>query len=343
MRRAHDVLIPVLALATGLRLSAQTAASIPADAHLFLERAYFAPGNPVGKHASTLLFEGDAAAHYFLFNTMDWDWTHTGGWRFAMPVSFMPIVRMSTTISSPVLTPSYRVRPLWFQAIHLTPETKDTKAFSMWALALGVMHYSNGQDGCTYEGFVRDTTKKEQPCVVQNSAIAAQRTPNTRDGDFSTTFIPVGWNWRRGRLLDTSLQVGHQHTIGVEVQINPLGMRPGGIDRDLALQYGRHQINGSYEYEWRVLSRAAGMRRLAFKATFRTPQDTGKVGSTSSAEFSRVYDRRQGFGWFVRTTFGGDYYNIHFKEQSNPLVTFGAMWDQNRIDYYNHIGRPARP
>jgi len=342
MRRALALLSAVVFVCLASSAAAQTAASLPSEPHLFLERAYFAPGNPWGRGVPTLTFEGDAATHFFIFNTMDWEWTHSGGWRFAMPISFIPVVRMSTTVSNPVLTPSYQVRPIWFQAIHLAPESRDTKAFALWAISAGAMHYSNGQDGCTYQGYVRDTTLEGSPCIVRNAPLAAQRRPNLRDGDFSTTFFPIAWNRRWGRMLDTSLQVRYQHTVGVEIQINPLGMNPGGLSRDLALEYGRHRINASYEFEWRAQKWGAGMHRVAVRAGLRTPQDSGSTWTTSALEYSRIYDRRLGFGWFVRGTFGGDYYNIHFKEKSNPLVTLGAMWDIARIDYYNHFGRPCR-
>jgi hypothetical protein len=327
-------------MSIGGAASAQTAASIPAAPHVFLERAYFAPLNPVGRDVSTLLFEGEAAAHYFIFNTMDWDWTHTGGWRYAWPVSFIPTVRMSTSKSSPVLTPSYRIRPFWFQAVYLSPESDSVGPFTMYGVSAGAMHYSNGQDGCTYLGFARATTTADSACVVTDAELAARRIPNTRDGDFSTTFFPIAFNWRRGRISESTLHIAHQQTVGLEFQIHPLGMQPGGIDRALAMEYGRHQINASYEYEW-LAGGSPGMRRVAVKGVVRTPQNAGRTWTMGAVEFSRTYDKRQGLGWFLRATFGGDYYNIHFKERSNPLVTVGAIWDPGTISYLNHIGRPG--
>ena len=340
MRRAHEVLTAGLALAlSAAPVAAQTAADIPTRPHMFLERTYFAPFSPLGKG---LLFEGEAAAHYFLFNRMDWEWLREGGTKWVWPISFMPVVRMSTSASNPVLTPSYRIRPFWLQLINARAETADEKSFRFKGLGVGAMHYSNGQDRCTYQGFVRDSTLANRPCVITDSVLARRRLPNLRDGDFSTTFFPIAGYLRWGRMFDTSYQVSTQHTVVVELQVYPLGMKPGGIDRALALEYGRHQLNGAYEFETRGRClKWFAMRRVAVKGIVRTPQDSGKVWTSSSAEWSCSYDR-DGFGWFVRATLGGDYYNIHFREQANPLVTLGFIWDQGRIDYHNRAGRPAR-
>ncbi len=340
MRRISLVMMAAVTLAAAAR-----AQDTPTDARLFLERSYFAPFNPLGKK---LVFEGDAAGHYFLFNQFDWAWTRNGGWAFAMPITMVFTVRMTDTVSQPVRTPSYRIRPIWLQAIHLTPETRDTKAFAMWGFGAGAMHYSNGQAGCTYQGFARDTTLQHN-CIVTDAALAARRRPNLIDGDFSTTFFPVALYWRWGRMTDTSYHVQHQHTIMLEGQINPLGMAPGGLERELAMEYGRHQLNATYEYEhiagcaafWPRLLCAPGMRRLSLEGVYRTAQDSGRTWRTFQAEYARIYEGARGFGWFVRAHFGGDYYNIQFKENGNPLFTFGFVWDPGRIDMYNRAGRPV--
>ena len=156
MRRALGLL--TLSSLVVTRGGAQS--KIPDDPHLFLERSYFAPGNPLGKD---LLFEGEAATHLFLFNRMNWKWSHEGGWAYAMPVSMIFTARMSTSRSSPVRTPSYRIRPVWLQAIHLRPYDPAIPGFAMWGFGAGAMHYSNGQEGCTYRGFARDTTLAGRP------------------------------------------------------------------------------------------------------------------------------------------------------------------------------------
>lgn len=330
MRYALAIL--TLVLTTGSHAAAQS--KLPTDPHLFLERSYIAPGNPLGK---SLVFEGDAATHLFLFNRMTWNWSHEGGWAFAMPVSTIITARMSTSSSSPVRTPSYRIRPIWLQAFKLTPYDPKRPGFRLVGFGVGAMHYSNGQEGCTYRGYVRDTTMAGRPCVITNAPLAARFEGNPVNGDFSTTFFPIAGYWRAGKLRG-NLQVASQHSASLELQIHPLAMKPGGLDRELAMQYGRHQLNGTYEYEWHTSTRGEGMRRLSTRGVLRTPQDSGAWWGFGSLEYSRVWDSRQGFGYFARATFGGDYYNIHFNEKHYPLFTFGVIWDQSRIDYYNHLG-----
>ena len=48
----------------------------PRSPTLFLEKSYFFPAAPYGR---SLVFEGEAAGHYFIMNRLDWTWTQTGG------------------------------------------------------------------------------------------------------------------------------------------------------------------------------------------------------------------------------------------------------------------------
>ena len=317
-------------------LHAQDAARHPTNPHVFLERSYFAPASPLGKG---LLFEGEAAGHYFFYNGFNWDWTRSGGLRIAVPVSMIFTVRMSDDFSSPVRTPSYKIRPIWVQALYLRPEGTDPLAFDIKGVSAGITHYSNGQSGCTFRGFVPDTEGAD--CVVADDDLARQRIANVRDGSFSTTYLAVRGDWRWGRQRQAAGPMAHQHTVEAEFQVHPVGFRPGGIDTLQAREYGLHQVNLGYEYEQRTDRLRGGVWRLALRGTYRTPFRGGEAWKSGDLEASFVSDPLRHVGLFVRLHAGGDYYNIRFQEDQ-PFVALGVMWDPNRIDYHNRAGRPVR-
>jgi hypothetical protein len=321
----------LLAAATASLLGAQDpAAAKLSSPMLFLEKAYFSPFSPTGKR---LMFEGRPTVHYFIYNGLnDGVWQQLGGWRFAVPVSGLFIVRMVDSTSQPVLTPSYRIRPFYLQAIHLRRKDPARKKFQMIGLALGATHYSNGQQGCTYRGFTRASPTSD--CVVSNAAIAAQRTPNTLDGDFSTTYFSLTGHLRNGLLKSPFAPLASQWTVGGELQIHPLEVPPGGMNGEQARQYGQHQWSMDADWERRrFATRFPGVFRVAGEYEERFGGGVAKRLRRGSLEVSYVLDRVEHMGVFARQHLGYDYYNINYKH-TKPFFTFGLMWDMGRLDLF---------
>jgi hypothetical protein len=323
------LLLPLLVPA--LRAQDPAAARVVAPA-LFLERAYFSPLTPSGKD---LLFEGRPAVHYFFYNALnDGAWqkgadTERKRWRFAAPASALFIVRMTDTTSQPVLTPSYRIRPIYLQAIRLTRDT-SRKYFRMLGLATGAAHYSNGQKGCTYLGFTRLTPASQ--CAVSDPALANQRIANTLDGDFSTTYFSWRANWRRGELKGPFAPLLQQFTVGGEFQAHPFNLQPGGINEAQARQWGQHQWSVDAEWERRRFGkRLPGVFRVAGDFMQRFGGQVAKPLTATWIEVSYVLDRVEHVGLFARQHWGFDYYNINFQNR-RPFFTFGFMWDLGRLD-----------
>ncbi|MHB0964027.1 MAG: hypothetical protein ACYC5V_12545 [Gemmatimonadaceae bacterium] len=302
----------------------------PRQPQLFLERSYFAPFSPLGEG---YVFEGEASIHLFFHNRVDKLWTAEGGRKRVVSLSFLPVVRMVDAASSPVRTPSYRIRPIYLQLLHAPRQDTARGSFRMRALAIGYTHYSNGQDGCTYEGYVLNTAADD--CDVDDAALASQQRVNTRDGSFSTSYIPVRVDFRRGTLDRATFRVRTQHSIGVELQIHPIGMPIGGISRELATAYGQHQVNGWYEYEFASHLKAAGFTRLSMMGKFRVPAAEGRSWWTATAEVANTWETLEGFGVFGRVRVGHDDYNIRFRERSGASVTVGFAWDARTIRYFN--------
>jgi hypothetical protein len=316
--------------------------NLPAAPVVFLEKANFSIASPTGKN---LYFEGLPAVHYFLHNGLgDPVWQKNGGWTWAMPVSGLFMVRMTATTSEPVRTPSYRIRPLAVQMVHLTRPANDKLAFGLFGGMLAAAHYSNGQAGCTYQGFLRDSVSGQ--CKVTNFTLASERVANTIDGDFSTSYFSAGVNYRRGRLVASDDPVKWQWTVGGELQIHPYDMQPGGINRSLARTFGHHEWTVNAEVERRpdfdklpgifrpLLLFQPGSLRLAGSFTQRFGGGVDSPLNAGQLELSYVIDSASHVGWFVRRHQGFDYYNIRFQD-ARGFWAFGLIWDVARMDKLN--------
>jgi hypothetical protein len=343
MRRMIRVLalgLAVIVIIPRAQLGAQQSNDYepPASPIVFLDKSYFVPAGPIGRG---YVFSAEASAHLFFFNHLgDPRWGHEGGWRLAMPVSMQFVVRMDTSFSAPVRTPSYHIRPLYLQAFYTPPEKSEhPEAFSLLAIAGGLTHYSNGQSGCTYQGFVADST--HETCVPADTGLARRRIANIRDGSFSTTYFSIDVHYRSGRMRKLVGPVEWQQTLGFEFQLHPLGFVPGGSDGDQAREYGLHQATLSYEVERRLFSRRlGGVLRVSTKATQRFAFAGGKAPSLGDVEASYVVDAWQDVGPFIRLHWGADDYNIHFQD-TRPFLMFGVMWDQGRLDVIKRKGSAA--
>ena len=318
-------------------LAAQDVDSYPQSPTLFLEKSYLFPASPLHR---SLLFEGEAAGHFFIWNNLDWAWARDGGWKVTVPVSMVFSVRMSDTTSEPVRTPSYKigVKP---QFIYGWPEGKDPSRFAVMAWSGGFTHYSNGQQGCMYLGFRR--ASPNAACVVFNPALAVERRANTIDGDFSTSFLSAAFHFTWGRHNGIRGPIRYQHITGIEFQAHPLGLKPGGTNAEQAIEYGQHVLNGTYEFErrFRLLKKTQGLFRVGARGGHRFAYKDGEDWSYVTIESSYAFDRLRKFGVVGRWHLGSDYYNINFQD-TRPLFAIGVMWDPNRIDAFNRIGRPVR-
>ncbi|HEX2778102.1 MAG TPA: hypothetical protein VHM30_01310 [Gemmatimonadaceae bacterium] len=298
----------------------------------FLERSYFAPGTPSGKK---LAFEGTAVGHYFFYNTLDdLVWQKQGGTKLVWPVTMMFVVRMSTDFSSPVRTPSYQIRPLYAQVLHLWRPSGDKHRYHILEGAVGLTHYSNGQSGCTYLGEGVNTAG--DGCEVKDATLYAKRFTNVENGNFSTDFIPIVLHYRRGHLLKPLAMMDHQQTVGVELQLHPIGhWMPGALDLQQANQYGMHQYSVTAELERRRARippiRFEGVFRVAAKYTERFGGGAPAHLRNGFGEVSYVFDRVEHWGVFARYHAGFDYYNIQWQD-THSFLSLGFVWDRGRMD-----------
>lgn len=331
-------LLATATIALASPLAAQDAAGHPRNPVLFLEKSYFFPLAPYGRN---LLFEGEAAGHYFMWNGVSWTLTREGGWAITVPATMIFSVRMLRTKSEPVRTPSYRIG-LKPQLLYVWPEGDDPSWFRVAGFSGGFTHYSNGQAGCTYQGFTRPAPDAD--CVVSDLSLAADRQPNVIDGDFSTSYLSLAVHGMIGRHFGNTGPISYQHSGSLEFQLHPLGLRPGGMNREQALEYGQHTIVATYEGEKRLLpqNKFRGLARFAAKGGYRMPFEDGRSGNYLTLETSYVFDCLDKWGAVIRANVGSDYYNINFRDR-RPLFAIGMMWDPGRVDAFNRAARDASP
>ncbi len=293
------------------------------NAVVFLEKSYASPFAPYGKN---LILDAQAAGHYFFYNGLtDKVWLRKGGWKLAVPISMIFVVRIFDIPSAPVRTPSFILRPTYVQAFHLR---RKPGTFQLWGFGLGITHHSNGQSGCTFLGHTHDPAIDD--CVVKDPGLAALFKTNTRDGSFSTNFIPIDVGFRWGRLNKHAL-VDHQVSLQAKAEIHPLHFIKGGMKRDLASQYGQHMLGLGVEGEKRWQS--VGTARVALWQQVRFGKDKADEDWSGQLEASFVFYGAENMGFFGRVHWGNDYYNIRFQDQ-DVFFQLGFMWDPRRLDQF---------
>jgi hypothetical protein len=296
--------------------------------HVFLERTYFAPGAPMGKG---YLFDGEAALHLYYWNGLDQGWLGSGeGFRSRWSISFMPVARMKDGASEPVRTPSFKIRPLLLQVVNLTPTTRDRRWFWLHAGSVGVTHYSNGQEGCFFRGYARDDASGA--CVVDDAPLAAQELTNERTGDFSSTYFPLRYDVRFGRIDAATEAIVESYTVGGEFQLDMWDDFTGGMDRTLAREYGRHQMSLWVEGEWAMSALGEGYGRVTADVAHRFPWRGGADLTTGSVEVAYIWKRFNHAGIFGRVRWGADDYNIRFRRQG-PFLHAGFVFDPDAIRF----------
>ena len=247
--------------------------------------------------------------------------------------SFLPEIRMNADRSNPVRTPSYRIRAK-HQVLWMRRNKSDNLKYTVQGFKLTAFgHYSNGQSGCRFRGFAYDADANgDSVCVVANASIAARREVNIDNGDFSTSYFALAFDRRTGRIIDVTGPMRSSREWGAEYQVHPLGLKPGGTDRDQASAYGTHEVVGRYAQECRraVDHRLAGVLRGSVLGVVRFGPETTPLLRVET-EVSYIFDHLATFGFFVRHHAGFDYYNIRYFDK-RPFFSVGFKFDPGRLN-----------
>ena len=319
------LLVPTVGVS---EIAAQDEAGLqaPENANVFLEKTYLSPFTPTGK---SLILEGHAAMHYWIRNSLtDTEWRRVGGWkRFNWPFSAIIVPRISNDFSNPVRTPSFILRPLYFQAFRLwrSRTRPGGERFRLFGVGVGGAHYSNGQSGCTFEGETYD--RERDDCLITYSTVYAEKRPNLVDGSFSTNFFQLDASFRWGQ-LDGAAVLRRQFTVRLKGEYHPLEFLKGGLAQSLAEEWGQKLTGAGISFEKRcdsgtLLVDLWGQRRFGGV----------KSGYAAQLEVAWLLHRAENFGFFGRVHWGSDYYNIHYGN-TDTFFQLGLMWDPGRLDRF---------
>lgn len=323
--RCVAVVLAATATLGGMRPVASQQFQKPVDP-FFLERSMIFNRAP----RDDLAFEAQIAPHLFVKRPDYWG----DGDVFTRPVtswavSLTPLVRlrMFSTHSFPVRTPSFMPRPLGDWQVFRTSAT-DTAASArefwetplrMWGVTFTPWaHHSNGQEGClyTYQGDAPD-------CDDPRLSGAALET-NKVDGSFSTNFLRlgVGYTWfAPPHLTDDYAFVGSRCSYQLDVEWHPMGYLLGGIEAEQAAYYPRVQATASFE--WGGLD---GRLLMGGSARWLDHPAPGVSDMAYTVEATLLPRRFSGWGFFTRFYSGMDYYNLGFLEDISYLEV-GLAWD----------------
>jgi hypothetical protein len=327
-----------LALTSAARVEAQDTDN--RSSPIFLTRQYVFARLP----ANDLLFEALLAPHLFIHEGRYQD----GGrvflgpvWAWKYGITPMVSLRMLSTTSLPVRTPSYMPRPFTFQFLRaslIAPDDQLASPIRVWGLTLlPWAHHSNGQDGCLYQ----DQVRVGEECRDGPQLPGTRRVTNKTDGSFSTNFVQATLGYRK-LVLETDdasglLESTRTCELTLRAEYHPRGYGPGGLSDEQGELYptfrlqtgmtvgfsndhsflrGRSGLGGSVEW----LNRPAyDLSHWAF-----------------SLEATHVF-ARTGWGLFARYYRGMDYYNLGFLNTLSTL-NFGVVIDAWRPEQF---GLPA--
>jgi hypothetical protein len=289
---------------------------------------------------SDIIFEGQIAPRIIIVDSIGratrnvLNAAKSPSWGYQVSTSPMVRLRMFDQTSAPVRTPSYMPKGT-FQLARFKNRSAatdvDSEEFNRGPVELWLLdtipfgHHSNGQDGCLFESEVRDATGE---CV--ELVPTSEKTPNKKDGSFSTNYIEATMSYGRMHLdsiESTDAAAGDFVTrwewrVGVGMQFNPEGFVGGAIDPELSDRYGPTRVllsamTARRDAGW--CGRAAAEGRLQYITT-PPPDVPDLITQIEGSCFPRPWG---GTGFFLRFYHGQDYYNLGFAESITRLM-FGV-------------------
>lgn len=284
-----------------------------------------------------LVFEAQIAPHIFLFQNLN-ERSTADGFAFSFSVTPMVRLRMLSTASNPVKTPSYMPKGN-LQAFYLKRLTRGASEIEkvqsprlLLSLQTILGHHSNGQQGCLFANHERIDGK----CVALDPS--AELTINRETGSFSTNYVRPEF-FVKYITLNRNLVAKSSFAAGIGFEFHPRDFGPGGISRKLQDRYGPYRLQLTLEYE-KLNETFFGKKfpsRFESKAFVMRINQTPKGVSNYvfQSEVSVIFEKIYGYGIFVRYYYGQDYYNLSFEDNRN-MVQVGLVFDAGsfvQLDY----------
>ncbi len=309
-----------------------------------------------------MLFEAQMAPHIFFWNDIG-DRLRSGESGPVFTFSFSPMVRlrMLTTDSNPVRTPSYMpkvdfqffwVKMAYREAISSGGNViENLDGAHIVGTTVTAGHHSNGQDGCLFGS--SELIDGDSDCLTDDIDLADPdwKSLNKKNGSFSTDYLAVAAHYRYDSLVDVKddfRQVKQSFGATLRYEYHPPWFPSwlGAIEEPLQTLYGMHKLGVHGEYSRHVtfsadsdcaFLRAGGLLKAVVAADFSLDSGKGVPWHRVHVEGSLSTDYLGGWGLFVRYVNGQDHYNLSFHESLSHLYLgfifhFGAP---EKYDYSN--------
>ena len=331
----------------------------PVEPRWFLEPSYVGlvkadsrPASAIGTEAQRQghWIEIQSNNHFSLFPRqnsnyyMDWIQAEAGGKtrvRHTLGLGLSTTIRGHSGSSVPIQTPSIGFSGRYQRLMHArtTPNPNAIAKYGVSSIrmfGLGLVHHSNGQDGCTFVAQSRDSTGA---CRPEDTDVATTSAINTIDGSFGTNYWAISTGWSRRRFLQDGRNFGFGHSYTLEGRFHQ-DFPGGGLKAGLAEVYGRYEVAGSAQVELphrRLPFKSWGLRQLRrFDRVQLTTRGWIRAGGTRVYSGGSIDAAWLGFaggvaGPFTRWYVGDDYYNIRFAERRTFKMYFGLMFDLGRL------------
>lgn len=226
----------------------------------------------------------------------------------------------SSAVSPPSFNPYYEFAITQASLSGKAEDPITSRKGGFAQLRLRLAHYSNGQAGCTYEG--EERVDKDEPCIPIGAPNPVRL--NTTNGDFSTTYLEVGYGFGGfGLHRDGSVRSMWQVDLSMTqhaTQHNALQFLWGAMTESQRRTYGVNELGLQLRKRWLVFRPlcSSGSR---FRGVSVDLEANGAVATKRADGFERErwdvvagvsFARLQGLGLGYRLSGGFDPYNLAY-------------------------------
>ncbi len=245
------------------------------------------------------------------------------------------VIRGHSDASVPIQTPSIGFAGRYHHLVHSRSASSDSKGrplpdestIKMWMV--GLVHHSNGQEGCPFQGQTRNSNGD---CLPEDKEVYKDPL-NTIDGSFGTNYWVVGWGRSKKRVGEGTV-FGRGWTISLEGRYHQ-NFPGGGLKAGMRERYGAIEAAGMFQREWHH-RRLGILKWWPYGAErFRHPQLTVR-GAVRRAKRETYWSSSAQLAWLgfgggtigpmLMGFVGDDYYNIRFDERRR-FIMVGLLWD----------------
>ena len=283
------------------------------------ERPFLAAGTGNNPYERILL-EAKPVVYYSIYNdirdALNRDTIVAGD---AIYLSIQPHLRIYDENSKPVKTPSYKAFIGWQSII-------KTKNNNFLTAAIESGHYSNGQSKSAFSEDFEDNSDESRAlydAITDDTDLAAIL--NRSSGNFSTNLTRVSLNYRINTFDDNNYPLrSHSFTMAYQLYHNRFlgAFQFGGYNPEDIAIYGRHQIEGEYEFT----AHFKKMRYSLSQRVYLHPDVHPSAVMYRSETSATLYPWDTDLGFMARFNFGYDDYNYRFVD-SYPRFSIGLTWD----------------